>query len=223
MLLLLSYSILKILHVTIKFLMIQRLLTWLGGTSAWYPASGLRIHLVHLVVLNGCATVVLGSLPLQLASLLVHVRYLQRSLRRCRLICHCYLHRDWVFSWRIACRNGVIAAVVSRYRPYAKLGVVVAVVDLYLSVGVQRYRAVTPFDVRRRLTDHVSVEFEHRAGGEGDVPQIAPIDLRGHCDEWLSAIRCQYQLINEHANYYCIKIIFGTCIRFVARTHGCCL
>ena len=51
------------------------------------PGASVDVHLLHQVVDDGRAAVVLGLLPGQLAAVLVDVGHLERTLRRRRLVC----------------------------------------------------------------------------------------------------------------------------------------
>lgn len=159
----------------------ERELTRLGRSTARYPATSFGIHFLHLIIFDRCTTIVLRSLPLQFASLFVHVRNLKRTFWRHRFVRNRDLHRDRIPSRRVSRRDRIIAAVVSDHGTNAELGVVLGIVDLHLSVGVQGNSAVSPLDVRRRFTDHVNVESQQRAGRQRNIPQIAPIDLGCHC------------------------------------------
>ena len=156
-------------------------LTRLRGSSTRHPDTSLWIHLVDLVVLHRGATIVLGPLPLEFASLVVHIGHFQGPFRCGRLVGHDHVDGDHVLSGGVGGGHGVLAGVLSARWPDHQLGVVVGVVDGDPLATLDGVGGQTPVDVWWRFTDDVGVELERASGGNGDVTQVAPVDLRSHC------------------------------------------
>lgn len=106
-----------------------RVLTRIGGAAARHPATGLGVHLVHLVVLDRSAAIVEGALPLELAALVVHVRDLERTLGRGRLVRHHHVDGDHVLARGVGGSHRELARVLATRGTDHQLGVVVRVVD----------------------------------------------------------------------------------------------
>ena len=119
--------------------------TGLVGSSARNPDSGLRIEFLHLVVVERKASVVLGSLPLELAALLVDVGGDERTLRTGRLIRHVDHNGDTVLARAVAGCDGVLAAIVPLHVANYQFAVVVTAVDL------NQFGCPVPFQMQQLL------------------------------------------------------------------------
>lgn len=104
--------------------------TGLVGSSARHPGSGLRIEFLHLVVVEWKASVILGSLPFELAAFFMDVTDDQRTLRAVRFIRHVDRNSDAVLARTVGGRDGVLAAVAALHVTNHQFAVVVTAVDL---------------------------------------------------------------------------------------------
>lgn len=135
-------------------------LTRFGRSTARHPASSLWVHFVHLIVLDRGAAIVFRSLPFQLASLFVNIRYLKRTFRWHWFVRDCDLYGDGIPSRGIGGCDTVIAAVVARHGTNAEFGAIIGIVYLHFPIGMQRNSSVSPLDVWWRLADHISIESQ---------------------------------------------------------------
>lgn len=142
------------------------------------PEPSVGIQLLHLVVLDGASAVVLGALPLELASSATDVGHLDGAFGRHGLVGDGHAHGHLVLARAVSGLDGVLAGVIAHRLSDHQLGVVVHVGDVDVAVGVQLAVVEGPGDGRRRLAGDVAVVLDHGARGHGDVAQVLAVDPR---------------------------------------------